>query len=100
MPQDTAGFREPPETTASKQFFGLAIGSCVTVGGFAIGGISGGSLNPAVSWGIVTSHFFHKSGGLNAGVYTVFEIIGAGLAAGLYKATHSADAPAKDKAEV
>merc|ERR1719215_1280895 len=53
------------------QMFGLAIGSCVTVGGFAIGGISGGSLNPAVSWGIVTSHFFHKSGGLNAGLYTV-----------------------------
>ena len=29
--------------------FGFAIGACVTVGGFAIGGISGGSLNPAVS---------------------------------------------------
>merc|ERR1712226_1278341 len=40
----------------SKAFFGLCIGSCVTVGGFAIGGISGGSLNPAVSIGIQTSH--------------------------------------------
>merc|ERR1740138_1623822 len=38
--------------TANKEMFGLAIGSCVTVGGFAIGGISGGSLNPAVSWGL------------------------------------------------
>merc|ERR1719149_451024 len=36
----------------SKDMFGLAIGSCVTVGGCAIGAISGGSLNPAVSWGI------------------------------------------------
>jgi glycerol uptake facilitator-like aquaporin len=35
----------------SKDMFGLAIGACVTVGGFAIGGVSGGSLNPAVSVG-------------------------------------------------
>merc|ERR1719265_936060 len=34
------------KTDGNKDFFGLAIGSCVTVGGFAIGGISGGSLNP------------------------------------------------------
>merc|ERR1719203_2302893 len=45
--------------TKTDTAFGLAIGSCVTVGGFAIGGISGGSLNPAVSWGIgVTSMFY------------------------------------------
>merc|ERR1719291_535274 len=44
------------EKTKSKDFFGLAIGSCVTVGGFAIGGVSGGSLNPAVSFGIASSH--------------------------------------------
>merc|ERR1719478_60349 len=36
----------------SKDMFGLAIGSCVTVGGYAIGAVSGGSLNPAVSFGI------------------------------------------------
>merc|ERR1719174_260174 len=42
-------------TTKSEHFFPLAIGSCVTVGGFAIGSISGGSLNPAVSWGIAIS---------------------------------------------
>merc|ERR1719352_127256 len=40
--------------TKSSEMFGLAIGSCVTVGGFAIGAISGGSLNPAVSIGITT----------------------------------------------
>ena len=44
------------EKTSAPEFFGLAIGSCVTVGGFAIGGISGGSLNPAVSAGIAISH--------------------------------------------
>ena len=36
---------------ASKDVFGLAIASSVTVGGNAIGAISGGSLNPAVSFG-------------------------------------------------
>lgn len=38
------------------EFFGFAIGMCVTVGGCAIGKVSGGSLNPAVSFGISTSH--------------------------------------------
>merc|ERR1719454_166835 len=38
------------------EYFGLAIGSCVTAGGYAIGAVSGGSLNPAVSFGISASH--------------------------------------------
>merc|ERR1719310_2298375 len=37
-------------------YFGFAIGMCVTVGGFAIGKVSGGSLNPAVSIGITAVH--------------------------------------------
>merc|ERR1712046_364672 len=36
----------------AKEFIGFAIASCVTVGGFAIGKVSGGSLNPAVSVGV------------------------------------------------
>merc|ERR1719262_992170 len=35
----------------SEDMFGLAIASCVTAGGYAIGAVSGGSLNPAVSVG-------------------------------------------------
>merc|ERR1740129_1129309 len=42
----------------NSEMFGLAIGSCVTAGGFAIGGISGGSFNPAVSVGIAFSELF------------------------------------------
>lgn len=34
------------------QFFGLAIGACIIVGGSSVGGISGGCLNPAISLGI------------------------------------------------
>lgn len=77
------------EQTNSKDFFGLAIGSCVTVGGFAIGGVSGGSLNPAVSFGIASSHIL--GGGLvyKALYYSAFELIGGGLAAGVHKVTHN-----------
>jgi len=73
------------EKTKSKHMFGLAIGSCVTVGGFAIGSISGGSLNPAVSIGIGIRS---GSGIVNALCYSGFELIGAGLAAGVLTATH------------
>merc|ERR1719281_1951983 len=44
------------------QFFGLAIASCVTTGGYAIGAVSGGSLNPAVSVGISSAQIIN--GGL------------------------------------
>merc|ERR1719453_2814574 len=69
------------------EFFGLAIGSCVTAGGYAIGSISGGSLNPAVSVGISTSMMYN--GGLfwKCLVYTAVECLGAALAAGVFHAT-------------
>jgi len=69
------------------EYFGLAIGSCVTAGGYAIGAISGGSLNPAVSFGIAVS------GGtpLNAIYYSVFEIFGGVLAAGIFMSTHATE---------
>jgi len=41
------------------QFFGFAIGSCVTVGGFAIGAVSGGALNPAVALGATIVDIAH-----------------------------------------
>merc|ERR1719263_2284834 len=79
--------------TKSDHFFPLAIGSCVTVGGNAIGAISGGSLNPAVSFGLAS-----VSGSLvNAVAYSAFEFIGAGVAAGLLMASH---AEAKDEADM
>merc|ERR1719226_434040 len=78
--------------TASKDMFGLAIGSCITVGGFAIGSISGGSLNPAVSLGIAAPHIVNGGGFfLNAAIYTVFELIGGVLAAVVFNITHEAE---------
>jgi len=73
------------EKTKSDQMFGLCIGACVTVGGFAAGNISGGALNPAVSLGIVSAYGadFYK-----ALIYTVFEILGGAAAAGVLMVTH------------
>mmetsp|Transcript_37288 Transcript_37288/g.96331 ORF Transcript_37288/g.96331 Transcript_37288/m.96331 type:complete len:450 (+) Transcript_37288:116-1465(+) len=85
------------EKTASPEFFGLAIGSCVTVGGFAIGGISGGSLNPAVSAGIAAAN--HK-GAWAMIPYTVFELLGGAMAAGVFKFTHAADLEVKAAKEI
>jgi len=77
--------------TKSGTMFGLTIGSCVTVGGFAIGSISGGSLNPAVSFGISVSRSLsgdtvhHLA---SASFYSAFECVGGALAAGALAATH------------
>jgi len=68
-----------------KNIFALAIGFCVVVGGFAIGKISGGSLNPAVSFGIDTSYAMKGGSWMNCLAYTGFELIGGGLAAGATK---------------
>jgi len=76
------------DDTKSKQMFGLAIGSCVTVGGFAIGSISGGSLNPAVSFGIAASQILNGGLFYKALIYSLFEFVGAGAAAGLLRVTH------------
>lgn len=72
----------------SKDMFGLAIASCVTAGGYAIGAVSGGSLNPAVSFGISSSNIINQGSFYNCLVYSAYECIGAGLAAGIFKVTH------------
>merc|ERR1740130_2588297 len=74
--------------TKSETMFGLAIGSCVTVGGFAIGSISGGSLNPAVSIGIASSQIMNGGFFYKALIYSAFELIGAGAAAGIAMVTN------------
>jgi len=79
------------DKTKSENFFGLAIGSCVTVGGNAIGAISGGSLNPAVSFGIASAATLQFGTGslLMAVFYTLAEFVGASLAAGVVMGTHA-----------
>jgi len=79
-------------STPSKDMFGLAIGSCVTVGGFAIGGISGGSMNPAVSLGIDVAHSAKTHSMLySSALYTVFELAGATLATAAFYGVHKGE---------
>merc|ERR1719408_855255 len=77
--------------TPLSQYFGLAIASCVTAGGNAIGGISGGSLNPAVSTGISAARIIGGGHFYNCLIYSCFELAGAALAAGVFTATHPSE---------
>jgi aquaporin Z len=75
----------------SKDMFGLAIASCVTAGGYAIGAISGGSLNPAVSVGISSANVINHGHFYNCLIYSVYECIGAGIAACMFQVTHPSE---------
>lgn len=69
-------------------FVGLIVGSCVTVGGYAIGSVSGGSLNPAVSLSIDATHLSVNGMFSNCLWYMLAEFSGAALAAGIFFVTH------------
>jgi aquaporin Z len=69
-------------------FFGLAIGFTVLAGAFAVGGISGGAFNPAVTFGAAAGGLFAWS---TLWVYIVVQAV-AGIAAGLtFRALNPAD---------
>jgi aquaporin Z len=69
-------------------FFGLAIGFTVLAGAFAVGGISGGAFNPAVTLGAAVGGLFAWS---TLWVYIVVQAL-AGIAAGLtFRALNPAD---------
>jgi len=73
--------------TKASHFFGLAIGFCVVVGGFAMGNVSGGSLNPAVSLALALS----GSGFVNAVSYILVQLLAGVLAASAFSVTHEAE---------
>lgn len=74
-------------------YYGLAIGFTVMASAFAIGPISGCSLNPAVTIGVMFSHFFH-TGNLMISrllVYTIAPCLGATLAVILFNVVRAAE---------
>eukprot|EP00930_Biecheleria_cincta_P097021 TRINITY_DN8876_c1_g1_i1.p1 TRINITY_DN8876_c1_g1~~TRINITY_DN8876_c1_g1_i1.p1 ORF type:complete len:464 (-),score=68.45 TRINITY_DN8876_c1_g1_i1:168-1559(-) len=87
--------------TKTSQMFGLAIGACIITGVSAAGSISGASLNPAVSFGISTSHVIRsiesKFVVLTAAqfgksiIYSLVEVAGGLAAAGAFSLTHEVD---------
>lgn len=66
------------KANANNSFYGLAIGSTVMCGAFAVGGISGGAFNPAVACGISAMGLSAWS---NIWIFLVANIA-AGIAAG------------------
>jgi len=89
--------------SALSEYFGFAIGMCVTVGGCAVGKVSGGSLNPAVSIGISGSHIIGGGSFWPCLVYTLVEIVAGAVAAGAFMFTQPseyADKNAKKSDEV
>ena len=78
------------------QFYGLAIGLTVTAGAFAVGNISGGVFNPAVSFGPSLFSFIDPQVvGTNVSssdffiYYLISGIIGSVIASYLYKKVYS-----------
>lgn len=76
---------------AKTQFFGLAIGSCVTAGGIAIGTISGGVLNPAVGFGVALSSLFGGGNFWYVIPYALSQMLGGGFAAAAFRLTRPSE---------
>jgi aquaporin Z len=76
------------KSVAGNSYYGLAIGATVMTGAFAVGGVSGGAFNPAVAVGIT---ILHLSGAGNLWVLLVGEIIGAVMAAVIFRGLNPGD---------
>ena len=74
--------------TAGNSFYGLAIGTTVMVGAFAVGGISGGAFNPAVALGLVVMKLVNFA---DIWVHIVAELVAAIGAALTFKFLNPTD---------
>jgi aquaporin Z len=70
------------------EFFGLAIGFSITVGGYVVGMVSGGTMNPAVTLGVATTGMLAPKsiGFLWSLVYILAEFLGGLFAAAIFRA--------------
>lgn len=67
---------------AGNSYYGLAIGSTVTGGAFALGPVSGAAFNPAVSVAVMV---FGVTAPQDLWAFVVPQLLGAALAAGVFK---------------
>lgn len=70
------------KSTSGNSYFGLAIGFTVLVGAYAVGGISGGVLNPAVALGVTVMGL---SSWVNIWIFLVANFLGGALAAVVFR---------------
>jgi aquaporin Z len=75
--------------TANNSFYGLAIGSTVTAGAYAVGNISGGAFNPAVAVGITVMGL---SAAANIWIFLAANFAAAVVAALVFKTINPQDA--------
>lgn len=76
----------------NNHYYGLAIGFTVMAAAFACGSISGCSLNPAVTFGVMMSNFIHTHGGLKYFALYVFSpLVGSIVAAGMFRVIRAAE---------
>lgn len=74
------------KSTEGNSYYGLAIGFTVLAGAFAVGGISGGAFNPAVSIGPGLMDTFAGSGSLgHLWIYLIAQFVGGAAAAFVFK---------------
>merc|ERR1712187_260167 len=80
-------------------YFGMVIGFCVVVGGYAIGGISGGYMNPAL---VVCASVVGLVAGfdMNWILYALFQVMGGGLAGAVFHFGTHADEYSANAREV
>jgi len=78
-------------------YYGIAIGFCITAGGFAVGAISGGVFNPAMAFSITmaSNKEFH-SGWTNCYIYSMYQLAASILSVFLFTVTHPDEFPLKD----
>jgi len=79
------------------EYFGFAIGMCVTVGGIAVGKVSGGSLNPAVSIALWSEHSIAYPWPCVA--YVLVELVAGAAAAGMFMVTQPSEYATKAQEE-
>jgi len=71
-------------------YFGLAIGASVVAGGVACGGVSGGYLNPAVTFGASMAALMTRGAYFSAcWKYMLAQFLGGAAAAGVFHVTHA-----------
>merc|ERR1719454_1590526 len=73
-----------------QEFYGIAIGFVIIAGGYGAGHISGGAFNPAVALGIDIASAI-PFGVFWGPIYVVFELVGAAIAAGLFRVVRPDD---------
>jgi aquaporin Z len=80
------------EQDGNNHYFGLAIGFTLMSAAFAVGAVSGCSINPALAVGVMVSHYMHTGTGLEFLLLYLLVPLAAGAAAsGLFRVVRRAE---------